>query len=121
MTNPAPSVAESGLRTFEQIADRWRLTVREREQMLGLPRSTYARLRSNAARATLDRNAVERLSHIFGIYKALHVLFPDDAQADTWLDRPSLDFAGQPARVRFTSGLVADLAFVRHYLDVARG
>jgi uncharacterized protein (DUF2384 family) len=116
-----PSLAESGFRAFENVADRWRLTTKEREAVLGLSRSTYARLRAEPAKARLDGNALERLSHILGIYKALHILFADAGRADTWLDRPSADFAGQPARKRLTSGLVADLAFVRHYLDVARG
>jgi len=117
----APSIAESGLRSFEIIADRWHLSPRERESVLGMPRSTYARARANPQRAHLDQNALERLSHVLGIYKALHILFSDADRADTWIDRPSSDFGGRPARERLTSGLVADLAFVRHYLDVARG
>ena len=116
-----PSIAESGFRTFENIADRWRLTTKEREAILGISRSTYARQRADPAKARLDSNAIERLSHVLGIYKALHILFADADRADTWIDRPSVDFAGEPARKRLTSGLVADLAFVRHYLDVARG
>ena len=117
----AVSLGESGIRTFEQIADRWRLTRGEREAVLGLPRSTYARLRGKPAGANLDRSTLERLSLIFGIYKALHVLFSDDERADTWIDRPSAAFGDQPARVRITSGLISDLVSVRHYLDVARG
>lgn len=116
-----PSLSESGLRSFEAIADRWRLSPRERERILGLPRSTYARMRAKPERAQLDHNAIERLSHVLGIYKALHILFPDDERADTWIDRPSRDFGDAPARERLTSGLVADLAYLRHYLDVARG
>jgi uncharacterized protein (DUF2384 family) len=114
-------VAESGLRAFEAIAARWSLSPRERESILGLPRSTYARMRAKPERAHLDKNVMERLSHVLGIYKALHVLFPDAEQADAWIDRPSADFGGRAARERLTSGLIADLAYVRHYLDVARG
>jgi uncharacterized protein (DUF2384 family) len=113
--------SESGLRTFERIADRWRLSRPEREMVLGLPRSTYARLRANPERANLDRGTLERISLVLGIYKALHVLFSDDERADTWIDRPSAAFGGRPARERLTTGLVTDLAAVRHHLDVARG
>jgi uncharacterized protein (DUF2384 family) len=119
--NVAPSPAESGLRSFEAIADCWHLSSRERESILGMPRSTYARARANPTRAHLDGNVMERLSHVFGIYKALHILFADTDRADTWIDRPSSDFSGRPARERLTSGLVADLAYLRRYLDVARG
>jgi uncharacterized protein (DUF2384 family) len=115
------TVSASGFRTFQKIADRWHLSGVERQTMLGLSRSTYGRLRANPDRADLDGNTVERISHVFGIYKALHVLFSDDERADTWIDRPSADFGGQPARVRLTSGLVSDLVRVRAYLDVARG
>ncbi len=121
MQHTTPRLDESGLRTFEAIADRWHLSRAEREAMLGLPRSTYARLRAHPERAKLDRNTLERLSHVFGIYKALHVLFSDDERADTWIDRPSSAFGGRTARERLSSGLVADLAGVRRHLDVARG
>jgi putative toxin-antitoxin system antitoxin component (TIGR02293 family) len=121
MQHATVRIGESGLRTFEHIADRWGLSRSEREAILGIPRSTYARLRANPERANLDRNTLERLSHVFGIYKALHVLFSDDERADTWIDRPSTAFGGRSARERLTSGLVADLAGVRHHLDVARG
>ena len=115
------SISESGLRTFDEIADRWHLTRAEREAILGLPRSTYTRLRAHPDRAALDRNTLERISHVFGIYKALHVLFSDDERADSWIDRPSTAFGGQPARQRLTTGLVSDLAAVRRHLDAARG
>jgi uncharacterized protein (DUF2384 family) len=121
VTTPKPTISASGLRTFENIADRWRLSVAERQRILGLPRSTYARFRARPDSASLDANALERLSHVFGIYKALHVLFNDPDRADTWIDRPSATFGGRPARERLTTGLVADLALVRRHLDVARG
>ena len=117
----AVTLGESGIRTFERIADRWKLTRTERESMLGIPRSTYARIRKRPERANLDRGTLERLSLVFGIYKALHVLFSDDERADTWIDRPSAAFGDRPARERMTSGLVTDLAKVRHYLDASRG
>jgi hypothetical protein len=36
----AVALGESGIRTFELIADRWKLTRSEREAMLGMPRSS---------------------------------------------------------------------------------
>lgn len=116
----APSISASGLRAFESIADRWKLSVAERSAILGLSPSTYRRVRSRSE-ASLDRNALERISHVLGIYKALHVLFSDDQRADTWIDRNSIDFGDRPARERLTTGLVTDLVHVRRYLDAARG
>ena len=52
-----PTIAESGFRTFENIADRWRLTTKEREAILGISRSTYARQRADPAPGGLDSKA----------------------------------------------------------------
>jgi uncharacterized protein (DUF2384 family) len=71
--------------------------------------------------SALDATTLERISHVLGIYKALHVLFIDEKQADSWIDRPSVAFGDRPARERLTSGLLSDLIFIRHHLDVARG
>jgi len=86
-----------------------------------MPRSTYNRVRARPDGATLDADKLERISHVLGIYKALHVLFHEDERADTWIDRPSFAFAGQPARALITSGRFTDLVRVRQHLDVARG
>jgi len=110
----------SGLRAFEAIADRWNLSPYERQAVLGMPRSTYNRVRARPETAALDDNKLERISHVLGIYKALHVFFADDERADTWISRSSLAFAGRPARTLITSGLFSDLARVRQHLDVAR-
>ena len=109
------------MRAFEAVAGLWNLSGAERQRILGLPRSTYARWRAKPESAAFDANTLERVSHILGIYKALHILFTDDTRADTWIDRPSRTFGDRPARERLTTGLVADLALVRHHLDVARG
>ena len=37
----------------------------------------------------MPHDVIERISYILGIYKALHILFPDDAQADEWVKRPN--------------------------------
>ena len=64
---------------------------------------------------------IERLSHVFGIYHALHVLFLR-AHADEWVHRPNSaePFGGRPAIELMTSGLSVDLAAVRRYLDGER-
>jgi hypothetical protein len=88
--------------------------------MLGMSRYAYDRSRAHPGRAMLNRDNLERLSLVIGIYRALHTLFQDDEQADTWIDRPSTDFGGEPARVRMTNGLLPDLVYVRQYLHAAQ-
>ncbi len=64
---------------------------------------------------------LERLSHVFGIYKSLRILLPAAAAA-TWVRRPNDAplFAGRPAIELMTSG-VAGLFLARAYLDAERG
>ncbi len=69
----------------------------------------------------LGADTLERISHVLGIFKALHVLMPDDARADAWIDRPSRRLGGETARARIVSGRFSDLVDLRRYLDAARG
>ena len=84
------------------------------------PRSTSG---SRARSAALDRHLLERLSHLFGIYSALQILFPLARRADEWLRKPNSAplFGGRSALDRMLGGQVADLYVVRQYLDAQRG
>jgi hypothetical protein len=64
-----------------------------------------------------------RLSYVFGIYSALHVLFPVPERADAWVRKPNDAplFGGDTALARMLGGQVADLFQVRQYLDAVRG
>ena len=124
-SNPAEplDLAAPALRTFFRIANAWGLAADEQIVLLGSPsRSTYFSWKKRGA-DRLPRDVLERLSYIFGIYKALQVLFPDPVRADGWLKRPNraLPFGGRSALDRMLSGNVADLYEVRRYLDAERG
>lgn len=109
------------LRTFENVADRWGLRPAERRALLGgIPATTYDRMRKAPDRAALAPDALERISHVLAIYKALHVLFPSAAFADRWISEPNAAFGGTTARERMLAGFTA-LVDVRRYLDAARG
>jgi len=122
----APQTAKSAaaLRTFFAIARAWGLSTGQAMALLGLQsRSTYFKWKKAPHSARLSADTLERLSYIFGIYKALHILLPQPAAADGWLSRPNsaAPFNGRPALERMLSGQVADLFIVRQYLDAARG
>jgi hypothetical protein len=92
--------------------------------LLGLDsRSTYFKWKKNPETAKLNPDKLERLSYIFGIYKALQVLLPKPDAADDWIKRPNTaqPFQGKSALDRMLSGRVADLYVVREYLDGQRG
>lgn len=116
--------SRAALRTFFQIAQAWRLDTEQAMKLLGLSsRSTFFKWKGDPEGARLSRDTVERLSYIFGIYKALHTLLPKPEAADSWLRRPNTaaPFGGKPALERMLSGNVADLYTVRRYLDAERG
>ena len=119
----ASRLAGPALRTFFRIADAWQLSGDEARTLLGSPpRSTFYAWKK-AGQGQLDRDTLERVSYVLGIYKALQILLPDPAAADAWVRKPNTAplFGGQPALQRMLSGNVADLYVVRQYLDGWRG
>ncbi|CAG9244504.1 MbcA/ParS/Xre antitoxin family protein [Paraburkholderia unamae] len=122
-----PSLTEmsaAGLRAFFRIAGDWDLSVEEQIVLLGSPgRSTFFKWKQAPQSARLGRDTLERLSLLLGIYKALQILLPQPAAADTWIKRPNSapPFGGRRALDRMLAGNVSDLVAVRQYLDAMRG
>ena len=117
------TVSAPAFRTFLRIADAWGLNNRERMTLLGEPpKATFYRWKQSRQLA-LPKDTLERLSYIFGIYKALQVLLPQSQAADNWVKKPNSAplFGGHSALDRMLSGQVSDLFLVRQYLDAQRG
>lgn len=116
--------APAGLRTFFRIATAWDLGAEDQRVLLGRPaRSTFYRWRKGET-GGVTPDTMERLSHLFGIYGALHAIFLDGATADGWVRRPNTapPFDGVSALEVMLRGRVADLYQVRRYLEaVAEG
>lgn len=116
----------AALRTFFNIATAWSLDETQAMTLLGFDktsRSTYFKWKKTPDNVRLNKDKLERLSYIFGIYKALQILLPNKEAADGWIHRPndaSL-FGGKAALERMLLGQVADLYVVRRYLDAQRG
>jgi len=83
--------------------------------------STFFKWKREPDRARLGRDALERISYVLGIYKALHILLPQPEAADAWVRKPDTAFAGRSALDRMTRGSIVDLHAVRSYLDAERG
>ena len=119
----ASTLGGAGLRAFEKIAEAWKLSVAEQLTLLGIAsRSTFFKWRRER-NPKLQRDTIERLSYLLGIYKSLQILLPDPKAADEWVRKPNdaAPFGGRPALARMLSGQVADLYVVREYLDAQRG
>ena len=98
----------------------WRLTGQQQMTLLGLSNEkTLYNWKNQPEKAKLTRDCLERASYILGIYRALQVLFPDEAQSDQWLHTPNDNplFGGTAPLEKMLEGLVVDLAVVREHLD----
>ena len=114
--------AGAALRTFFRIADAWGLSIVEQTTLLGVARTTLYQWKQGKV-GPLDRHLLERLSHLFGIYSSLQILFPVASRADEWLRKPnSAPMLGAGTALnRMLGGQVSDLYVVRQYLDAQRG
>ena len=111
------------LRAFFNISEKWHLSDQDKILLLGSPGRTTFYKWKNAKEAVLPKDTLERISYILGIYKALHLIFSDNKNADEWVAKPNKCplFGGKSALARMLSGNVADLYIVRRYLDTQRG
>lgn len=118
----SPEAAKSVLSVFFRLADEWKLTPAHQQQLLAIPRATYYEWKKGRVPA-LDRDKVERLSYLLGIYKALQILFPTAERAARWIHAPNDAplFGGRSALDRMLAGRMNDLHVVRQYLDAVRG
>ena len=110
--------ARAGLAAFFEVADRWKLSADEAMTLLGRPpRATFYRWKRGEVGA-VGLDLLERLSHVLGIHRALHTLFPDADYADDFVRRPSPlpPFDGAAPLTLLLGGAVSDLYVVRQAL-----
>ncbi len=111
------------MRTFLNIVKKWNLSIREQTGLLGWPAaSTFHKYKAGHV-GTLSFDTLMRISLILGIYKDLHVLYPDPDLADRWLRLPNANplFGGHTA-LEFVIDTGLDGLFkVRRLLDARRG
>lgn len=111
------------LRSFFQIAEAWQLPNRDQIALLGWPPdSTFFKYKSGDI-GTLSYDALIRISLLLGIYKDLHILYPDAALADGWVHLPNSNplFGGRPALRLMIDDGIDGLHQVRRLLDARRG
>lgn len=111
------------LRTFFRIAAAWSLSVAEQRALLGWPAaSTFHKYKAGEC-GTLSLDTLSRISTILGIYKALHILYPDASLADRWVRLPNAHglFGGRPALTLMAGAGLDGLLQTRRLLDARRG
>lgn len=111
------------MRTFLNIATEWQLSVKDQQALLGWPaNSTFFKYKTGNV-STLPYDTLIRISLVLGIYKALHILFPDDQLADSWIKLPNTNplFGGRPPLGLIVDNGMDALYQVRRLLDGRRG
>lgn len=111
------------IRTFFNVAEAWNLSVKEQLALLGFPApSTYHKYKSGQI-GTLSFDTLTRISLVLGIYKGLHILYPERSLADNWVRLPNSNplFGGNPALQVMMDGGIDGLHQVRRLLDGRRG
>lgn len=113
------SLAGPARRVFFRIADLWSMTDDEQMRVLGIANAALLKRWREGDPARLGRDELIRISHVFGIFKAINNLLPDPARANAWIRAPNKGplFAGRSAIELIASGNLGDLAAVHRYLD----
>jgi hypothetical protein len=111
------------LRAFFNITRAWQLGVDEERGLLGWPpASTFHKYKSGDA-GVLGFDALTRISLVLGIYKALHILYPEPALADRWIRMPNGNplFGGRTPLIFGVDAGLDGLLQLRRLLDGRRG
>ena len=113
----------AALRSFFNIGAAWQLRAEEQRALLGWPAlSTFFKYKSGQV-SILPYDMLMRISLILGIYKDLHILYPEPALADRWVRLPNSNplFGGEPALSLMIESGMDGLYQVRRLLDGRRG
>lgn len=104
-------LSPGALRAFLNIMRVWNVRDEDMHLLLAAPES-----------GPLDQDQLTRISYLFGIYKALHILHRDEL-ADRWVHLPNTNriFGGEtPLAYMIREGLPG-METVRRLLDARRG
>jgi hypothetical protein len=117
------SMSGPAMRAFFSIGAAWQLQAEEQRALLGWPAaSTFFKYKAGHV-STLPYDMLMRISLVLGIYKDLHILYPEPDLANRWVRLPNGNplFGGQPALSLMTGGGIDGLYQVRRLLDARRG
>jgi uncharacterized protein (DUF2384 family) len=110
-------LANVAFNTFFNIVERWSLSEEAIILLLGKPVPSLYEIWKQGRALEIDSNILTSVSSVIGIYRALHTLFEESEQADTWLHRPNQMFENKPALISLCSGELEGMYALRKYLD----
>jgi transcriptional regulator with XRE-family HTH domain len=113
-SNLSQSEISIALKGFFNIASQWGLSTEQGLTLLGVSdKSALDAWQEGTAPAPSD-DTLERISYVFGIYRALRILFPTTERASEWPAKPNSFFEGKSALEVMLDGRLSE---VRRYLD----
>ncbi len=119
LAHETPAVRRTvALKLLERVAEHWNLRKHHLPALLNRPPRTVRDWAEND-RAPLEPDALERISHLLGIYDGLHRLYGDERFADQWVHRPNPAFGGHAPTELLLSGRFTALVEVRRYIEQA--
>jgi len=109
------------MRTFLNIGRAWNLNLEDERGLLGWPARSTLYNYHNGKVAVLSYDTLQRISLVIGIYKALHILYPDFA--NRWVNLPNSNplFGGNSPLEFMKNTGIGGLEKVRRLLDSRRG
>jgi Protein of unknown function (DUF2384) len=111
------------LRTFFNVVQTWQLSSTEQRALLGWPaESTFFKYKTGET-GTLSFDLLMRISLVLGIYKDLHILYPEADLANRWIKLPNNNplFGGRPPLAFLMDAGMDGLYQLRRMLDGRRG
>lgn len=111
------------MRSFFNLALKWDLSVNQQRGLLGWPAaSTFHKYKAGQV-GVLSFDTLTRISLLLGIYKALHILYPQAELANQWTKLRNANplFGGKSPLDLMLDGGIDGLFQVRRLLDARRG
>lgn len=128
VVQPAPiererQTAQVALKGFRRITSEWECTEKERRALLGGALPEEFENDEGVPKAPLPAEALQRISLILGIYKALQELYPTHERANRRIRLATSEppFKGMSAMAFMTQGNLKYLAETRRYFDAKLG
>lgn len=120
---PGPDEFRQAIPVVFRILQKWQCSEEEKMALLGVPRSSLYKMRSQPEKAKVGRDLADRLSYILNLHSSLRTIFTRPESVYGWIRRPNAHplFGGRSAMDLLRSGHMEDLIDVYRHLDAARG
>lgn len=112
-------VAETALQIFFNVCKLWELTEEQEYILLGISdKDIFYKLKSRKTANSLEKETLERISHLLNIYKNLNILLGSPEAAKKWIKKPNKAdlFKGESALFYMLKNNLNEIYEVHKYL-----